>query len=402
MAASQLLRGDLLQVPSSISILRAILFHLAHSLARRTVANFSEHRARAGVNSATSIMLTRVLPLLLLSALPICAAPIAPVPPTDQERTATVLKNLEPDGLDIIATVTHDKSGNKLIFHLTDSARKILDAEDFDTPDADWDQDKWKLFVVSRFGNSFSYLLDRVTDWPSKEVHVVIGNMGDVRKTKAGFAVDGVILMDVRLLQDIWAKKEIYTSETTPAHELTHIYQRPEDLQNRDTYRREFSAVLVELAYLRHDLETLLDPQHRAGETNPFYLSIPRGIGARPSTQEILDPQSRSYVVWRDIGFVLQNNVLSGTYAFNSFKAREFPDAPAARAARILIWEKFVLRYARHPQVGDAAFDQSAREYGLLDAAGKPLTITTLRVDVAHELELQAQPEPEQAAKTTQ
>ena len=294
-----------------------------------------------------------------------------------------MMNSLEQDGLFDWGSATHDASGKKLIFHITKGAQKVLDERDFDSADADFDETKWKTFVFQKFGNAFVFWLDRAKDWPAKEINVVIIDSGDARKTSAAFAIDGVILVDVRAWHAVWVKHDDYISELAPAHEMTHIYQPPIG-ENRDRYRREFSAVLVELAYLRDRLETT-DPQGGFGENDPFYQGFWQAIGT-PTLAQIRDANADSHRVWRTMALVLESHILDGTYSVDSISRSRFATPLALHGARVKALEKFAFRYARYPAVGDAAFDKTARENGWRDDKNQFLTMKTLRADTEREV----------------
>ena len=320
--------------------------------------------------------------------------PVQLQPAAIVDRTDAALKEFGAQGMTQLGTVKMGKGRDvSLALHLTQGGQKLMDAREFDIPDADFEQAKFETYVAQKFGNALSYLLDRVPDWPGREVHIILSDTGEDRKLSTAFTVRGsrVIEVDIRRWHKVYRRYDISISETTPVHELTHVLQGLSDARE-EKYHRELSAIVVELAFLRY----------RVGPTEPVFLSYPRFVGPTPLAAQVLDPNNLDPSAWRVIAHKMTLNILGGVYTFAPAgkasgkntatkkappqKAQTAKDVQARQDATVAALERFAIRYARHPETGDKGFEAACRESGLLDAKGQALTLDTLRRDTARDL----------------
>ncbi len=337
----------------------------------------------------------RTLLLAVSIALPASAqqAPLpnhqtANPPVAIQDNTDPVLKRATPRGSIRLGSVKLDKSAVTLTLHLEQDAQDLMDRNDFDGANEEFDQDKFRDFVLGKFGNALSFLSARVPDWPSSELHVLITDMGEDRHRFPSFFVRGsrVLMVDVRVWEDIQRRNSIH-SEVMPVHELTH-YLQGVSAPREPAYHRELAACVVEIVYLRH----------RIGETEPAFVDYALSSGPLPLAQEVTDPQKLAYpeqfdyVVLRHLAHKLIFSTLRGNYKFAPAVTTKAPkqsaveEAKTKREALVANLERFAIRYAHHPQTGSAGFDATCREVGLRDAQNQPLTLDTLRRDLARDL----------------
>ena len=319
-------------------------------------------------------MLCLVCAICTLTAFSAQADETSVVPAPLIDNTETIVQEFEAEGLESIGTIRSDKQPVTLKFFVTESAQKLMDAGTFDVEDNEFDQAKFETFVAQKFGNALAYLLERADNWPAQEIYLLLSDTGDERQYSTASVIhrSRVVEIDLRRWHKAWRTENFMVYETTPVHELTHVLQWFSD-QNDTRYQRELSANLVEIAYLRY----------RVGSTDPIFTDYLSLNGPPPTRAQLLDPDSDQSSAWRHLAFKLVSNCLDGTYQFTTLNAET--DEEKRQTARIAALEKFAILYARHPAIGEEGFAAACRESGLLDAAGKPLTLDTLRHDTARD-----------------
>ncbi len=313
--------------------------------------------------------------------------PVSPPTPV-LDNTDAVLKRATPNGSVRLGSVKL-KRGVSITLHLEKDAQDLIERKDFAVKDAPFDLDKFRDFVLTKFGNAASFLASRAPDWPASEMNVLIADMGKDRQQLPTFFLRGsrVIVIDIWSWQDI-QQRDLVFSETMPVHELTHFLQGFSAPQE-PAYHRELAACVVEVVYLRH----------RIDELDPLFMNYLSLWGLPPAAQDVTDPERLAdpekfdHLILRHIAHNLVTRILRGTYKFmppiaakKTKKKTPDDEAKIKYAALIDTLEHFAIRYARHPQSGSEGFDATCREFGLRDAQNQPLTLDTLRRDVARDL----------------
>ena len=310
-------------------------------------------------------------------------------PISKRDDTDAVLKRATPNGSVRLGSVKLKKRAGTITLHLEKDAQDLIDRKDFAVKDAPFDQDKFRDFVLYKFGNAASFLAARVPDWPASEMNVLIADMGKDRHQLPTFFLRGsrVIVIDIWSWQDI-QQRDLVFSETMPVHEFTHFMQGFSAPQE-PAYHRELAACVVEIVYLRHRIE----------ETDPVFVNYLSLWGPPPLAQDVTDPERLAdpekfeHLILRHIAYKLVRNILRGNYTFappvatkRKKKKNAVDEAIFQYNALVDNLERFAIRYARHPQSGSEGFDATCREFGLRDAQNQLLTLDTLRRDLARDL----------------
>ena len=254
--------------------------------------------------------------------------------------------------------------GIQVKLYLSKSAEKAIEKQAFLVKDPEYSQQKMNDFIFKTFESSLAYFRSIAPGDEIKELNLVIVDQGGDKGTISEVTQHSrVIQLHLVRWHKYMVKNNLHYVDVSSIHEFGHVINYM--YSPRETkLHREMSGVLLEcLNFIRiNGMETFT-------KAYPYYYT-----SKMTDLSPILNPEYTNMNVVRNLAFLLFTNVYSGVYK-GQFEAQE-------------LTEKMVIAYIKNPIDDSKGLDQAFAQFGLLDAAGGPLTLSTLQKDTLNSLKV--------------
>ena len=274
--------------------------------------------------------------------------------PGYRDTTESAMKELG-KGLELMQEKAIE--GIQVKLYLAKSAKTAIEKQAFLVKDPDFNQQKLNDFILKNFELSLTYFRSIAPGDELKELNLVIVDQGGDKGTISEVPVHSrVIQLHLVRWHKYYLKNTEHYVAVSSIHEFGHVINymySPKEVK----LHREMSGVLLEClnliqlygvewfnkAYLYYYTSKILD------------------------TSTILDSNYTNMNVVRSLAFTLFTNIYNGTYKGST----------EARA----LTEQLIISYIKNPTDDAKGMDQAFEQAGLLDGAGKSLTLATLQQD---------------------
>lgn len=278
------------------------------------------------------------------------------------DRTDTVLEKIRAEkGLRELEVT--DAAGLKLHLDLEGGAEKIINERQFDVEDKDFDEAKFRAFVLERITAGVTYFRAIVTRDLFTDFHVVIEDLGEARKTTISQTAVGsrVLRLDVRRWHKLYKGYRAYLADVTSIHEFTHAVNYFVD-EGETKKHRELAAVAFESLAIYKPYGAALYKKN--------YLKKVSGPVKKP--EDVLGDDYHGMPALRATMHSLISKLIDGVYR--------------AEGEKLAVVERFAAAYLLEPEHGAEGFNRALKAAGITDGEGKELTLERVQLDLFGEL----------------